>query len=51
MYRILFQSTGAMAERLEQAAGIAEGDAEAMHMLHFAQAAKRGMLIHRRDAQ
>ena len=51
MYRILFQTTGPMPERLEQAAGIAGDDAEAMHMLHFAQVAKRGMLVHRRDAQ
>lgn len=51
MYRILFQSTGPMPERLAEAAGIAGEDADAVHMLHFAQTAKRGMLVHRRDAQ
>jgi UDP-N-acetylglucosamine acyltransferase len=51
MYRILFQSAGPMEDRLREAGGVAGEDVQAMHLLQFVQAAKRGLLLHRRDSR
>jgi len=51
IYRLLFQASGSMEDRLEEAGRIAGEDAQAMHLLQFVRSAKRGILLHRRDSR
>ncbi|MBL1351806.1 MAG: acyl-ACP--UDP-N-acetylglucosamine O-acyltransferase [Zetaproteobacteria bacterium] len=49
VYRVLFQSTGSLQQRIIEAKAMANGDAYADHLIEFAATAKKGLTIPARD--
>jgi len=49
LYRILLQSNEPLANRIEQAQPVADGNPHAVEMLEFVGSASRGLVVHKRD--